>query len=258
MSNKEFTHLHKEGGGKMPLLFRFIGLILATVALITACCHEPTTKAYAAETGIQQTGMLTYYEGNGVFRYWSDNKQKQYVSLHSFPPSTQYNNYVAIAYYFVNTSGVRMKWRFIGYKNGAEVFRSGLASYGEKIEINSIDIDSYDVIVVNEDENGDLQPVGDIRTAMHTWDYLYYVSQPTGEEETVPTTEYVDIQQFTGAEIPTFEINQDEDIGSAGVLRFISWIGGQWWKVFNFVRIGWVWMLSVTIAFTIYLMRGRN
>lgn len=264
MRNNEFTKLRKERGGEgRPSFFSILFAVVVGVLFVIACLHgDHTVKiipVYAAQipaNSIEQTGMQSYYESDGVFHYWGDNKQKHYVTLHSFPPSNTFSNITYVSYYLVNTSGERLHWRFIGYKNGNEVFRSGLAAYGEKVDINGIDIDSYDVYAVNLYDNSDIIAAGDLRTAMHTWDYKYYVQMPTekqGTTEDITTTEYIDIQDLTGATIPAWDDFEGADFE---VGHFFAWVGSQWYYLFAMRFIGYVFTTCAIIAFIRFLMRG--
>lgn len=265
--NKEFTKLRKERGGESrPSFFSIIFAVAVGVLFVLACLHSDTKlkviPVYAAEipaNSIEQTGAQSYYESDGVFHYWGDNKQKHYVALHSFPPSNTFSNITYVSYYLVNTSGERLHWRFIGYKNGAEVFRSGLAAYGEKVDINGIDIDSYDVYAVNMDDNNDIIAAGELRTAMHTWEYKYYVELPTekqGIAEDIVTTEYVDLSDFDNVEVPTFGgFSGDE---AAGYMTLIYWVFIQWRRLLAMRYIGWVFTTCFGITLILFLMRGRT
>ena len=225
--NKEFTRCKKAGGRRcrFPVL-RFIMMIISGLALLAACSH---TTAYAAENptnSIVQTGEKSYYEGDGVFSLWGDNKQKHYTTLHVFPDSLDRQSIQYVTYYCVTNYGRRCKYRFIGYDNGVEVFRSGLADYGESIYIGGTNFNQYDVYLSDYDDNGDMIKVETLTTAAHKWTFTYYVplpTQPEGEEETVPTTEYIDLSDIENeADLYYMEYDPDMFDYFGGVLSFFN------------------------------------
>lgn len=264
MKNNEFTKLRKErGGNSRPSFFTIIIAVVVGVLFVLACIHSGEDfgpfVCYAAEVpanSIEQTAIQSYYEGNGSFHYWSDNKQKHYVNLHSYPPSNNFSNITDISYQFVNINGDRLYWRFIGYKNGSEVYRSGLAAYGEKVNINEIDIDSYDVYAINYDDEMNIVDTGEIRTAVHTWTYKYYVELPTEKEgttEDITTTEYISLEDFTDVTIPAWDDFEGADFN---ITNFFAWVGSQWYYLLAMRFIGFVFTTCIIITFIRFIMRG--
>lgn len=257
--NKEFTRCKKAGGRRCRFpVFRFILLIISGIILFAACKND---VAYAVENptnAIEQTGEKSYYEGDGVFSLWGDNKQKHYTTLHVFPDSLDRHSIQYVTYYCVTNYGRRCKYRFIGYDNGVEVFRSGLAEYGESIYIGGTNFNQYDVYLSDYDDNGDMIKVETLTTAAHKWTYTYYVplpTQPEGEEETVPTTEYLDLTEVD-EEIDYDDLTYDSDNFDfgAGIFSFFDGIADiigiivgtdrylylLWTPIFTLMIIRWI------------------
>lgn len=106
----------------------------------------------------------------------------------------------------VNNYGKRLKFRIVGYVHGTEVFRSGLAEYGEDIDIQDANFDYYQIYLVNEDIDGTPIPTEYIQSFRYIYGLRYYIEYPTdpqGVPEDIVPTDYIDLSQFDNVQFPT-------------------------------------------------------
>ena len=177
---------------------------------------EKSLNASALNDGLQQTGYYTDYDSDGDFTYAGDGKQKHlvfYKQVSSYNGAFPWETVAEVSGYFVNNYGQRLSYRVIGYNNGNEVFRSGLAPYGTPVNIRGASFTYFDVWVVNEDDNGDLIPVQTLVTSKLQFSYDYYVPFPTEEQEPTYTAWNIDYYTPDANDIDYFEPETTPDIG---------------------------------------------
>lgn len=162
------------------------------------------SAALSSDTGLQQVGSYTDFDSNGDFTFAADNKQKHlmfYKQVSGYDTAFPWSDVQQVTGYYVTNYGRRLHYRIIGYSNGAEVFRSGLAEYGTSVNIRGANFQYFDIWLVDMDEEGELIPVESLVTCKLQFDYGYVVEFPTdppGQSETVPGTDY-------GLQVPTVE-----------------------------------------------------
>ena len=154
--------------------------------------------------GIEQVSDQVHFGTNGDFVYYSDNMQKHLMFYKYLPDNKEDIKYIRVE--AVNNYGERLKYRIIGYVHGNEVFRSGLAEYGENIDIQNCNFDYYDIYLVNLDDEGEIIDCQSISSFRYVYGIKYIVPFPTdpqGQHEDISTTNYLDLQQFEDVTIPT-------------------------------------------------------
>lgn len=170
----------------------------------------------SSNDGLQQTGYYTDYDSDGDFTYSGDGKQKHlvfYKQVSAYSGSFPWETVAEVTGFFVNNYGQRCSYRVIGYNNGNEVFRSGLAPYGTPVNIRGASFTYFDVWVVNEDENGDLVPVQTLLTSKLQFSYDYYVPFPTEEQEPTYNAGSFNPYEPVPEDIDYFEPETTPDIG---------------------------------------------
>ena len=131
-----------------------------------------------------------HYGSDGDFYVVGNEKALVY---YKYPPDADLKYIKIMA---VNNYGHRLKFRVVGYVHGVEVFRSGLANYGESIDIQNRNFDYYNVYLVNEDNDGESIPTEYIQSFKYIYGIRYYEQIPTeppGISEDITATDYIDL-----------------------------------------------------------------
>lgn len=221
---------------KTGLLHRF----LSAVCLLTSCLllvlavasistsSERSLSASASSEGLQQTGYYIDYDSDGDFTTAPDGKQKHlvfYKQVSAYSTAFNWGNVENVTGYYVTNYGRRLHYRIIGYRNGAEVFRSGLADYGTPVNIRGASFDYFDVWLVDMDDDGQLVQVEPLVTSKLQFSYEYIAEWPTerpGQEETAPGTDYG--LQVPTVQAPTLDVSGATVGVTAPFMDAVSWL----------------------------------
>ena len=153
-----------------------------------------------------------------------------------------------------------MHYRFIIYNSrGSEVFRSGLMLSDEVVQINGLEGSSglkYDVYISDFDDDGNQIAVdssGPIIKMYFTYTILLRLILK--EEETLSPTEYINLDDFSGVQMPTWGFRDNDEMG--GFLNFARFVGDNWRFLLGLRWAGFIFGTCIMISLTIFIMRGR-
>lgn len=273
--NNEFSHIIKErreGGGCCRSFFRFVLILPVLLVLLWACSHEgietyatfnPPRDSIAQEN--TNTYNRTWVTGSSLWTYTPDNLEIHF-SVRNVFPTYMYGagkpNKGRVSVHAVNSYGKKMHYRFIIYtSSGTEVFRSGLMLSDEEIQINGLEQSSglrYDVYISDFDEEGNQIAVdssGPIIKMYFTYTYYTVSLNPEGEEETLSPTEYINLDDFSGVQMPTWGFRDHDEMG--GFLNFARFVGDNWRFLLGLRWAGFIFGTCIMISLTIFIMRGR-
>lgn len=182
-----------------------------------------------------------HYGSDGDFYVVGNEKALIY---YKYPPDADLKYIKIMA---VNNYGQRLKFRVVGYVHGSEVFRSGLANYGESIDIQNRNFDYYNVYLVNEDSDGESIPTEYIQSFKYIYGIRYYEQIPTeppGISEDITATDYIDLNGLDWY-IPTAPA---PDSSARGALELIASVNNRLFSAFP------IYITAAGVAFLCWLL----
>lgn len=179
--------------------------------------------------GFEQVGYYTDYDSNGDFTYAPDGKQKHlvfYKQVSGYSGAFPWANVSQVTGYYVTNYGERLKYRIIGYNNGVEVFRSGLAEYGTPVNIRGASFQYFDVWLVAEEDDGTLKTVDPLVTSKLEFQYSYYltVEQPSAAPA-VTAAITTDDFGFESPTMPDYDLDLSGAVGTDMPILYGSALG---------------------------------
>lgn len=211
-----------------------------------------------------------FYQINGDFASdGGDGKQLIYYKyISDFEGTFDWSN---LQYITVNavSDGHRLRPRILGYRNGEQVFDSGLGNYAVAFNVQGANFDYYLLILAQYDNNDQQVPIGNIDTCCTYFGYSQQVQLPTTPNELVEGVQGIE-SAITGGEIETLPPDtvelptyQSGSIGAAtmsqGLLNFISLL---WLSIARLIGVhsefAIVTALTLSCALVGYIIYGRG
>lgn len=191
--------------------------------------------------GTEQIYDEVHYGGDGDF--YTVGNEKALIYYKYLPDEDL--KYIRIE--AVNNYGKRLKFRVVGYVHGSEVFRSGLADFGENIDIQDANFDYYNIYLVNLDDDNESIPVEYIQSFRYIYGIKYYIYPPTeppGISEEIYPTDYIDLNGLNWY-IPTAPA---PDSSITGALNLISSVNNRLFSSFP------IYITAGAVAFMTWLL----
>jgi len=189
-------------------LSRLLQLLLLVISFLILTAEFRGLRASAASE-FSEGKSYPFYQINGDFASdGGDGKQLIYYKyISDFEDIFDWSN---LQYMTVNavSNGHRLRPRILGYRNGEQVFDSGLGNYAVAFNVQGANFDYYLLILAQYDDNNQQVPIGDIDTCCTYFGYSQQVQLPTTPNELVEGVQGIE-SAIIGGEVETLPPDSD-------------------------------------------------